>query len=75
MKNSRTADSAPCGPGSNHGDMPLMRVVAGIRPRGTRGGGRQFDWVASVIPPGAQPLIDGVEIPPEMLDGVHESVA
>jgi hypothetical protein len=55
--------------------MPLMRVVAGIRPRGTRGGGRQFDWVASVIPPGAQPLIDGVEIPPEMLDGVHESVA
>jgi hypothetical protein len=59
----------------NHGEMPLTRVLAGIRPRGTRGGSWQLDWFASIVPPRTHALIDGVEIPPEMLDGVHESVA
>jgi hypothetical protein len=59
----------------NDGDSPLTDVTIGVRRSGTVGGGHQFDWNQSVIPPRAHPTVDGVEIPPEMFRDVHESVA
>ncbi len=59
----------------NDNDYSVTDVTVGVRPSGVFQGGRQLPWHTASIRPRSEATVDGVEIPPDMFEGVHESTA